>query len=103
MKKQTIILIFLAAIVAISGLFPEAAHAQFIGGGGFESRMNNLTNRLIGVVLPLASVLGLVYAVILALLGDAGAKGRIIMVIGCSIVGLLAPHIIGFFQSAVGA
>ena len=101
-NKQATILIFLAAAVACWGLFPGSAEAQFIGGGGFEGRMANLTDKLVGTLLPLASTLGLVYAVILALLGDTGAKGRIVMVIGCSVVGLLAPHIIRFFQSAVG-
>ena len=68
----------------------------------FESRMKGLTNQLMTVVLPLMSVLGLVYAVILALTGDCGAKGRIVMVIICSVVGFLAPHIISWFQAAVG-
>jgi len=88
------------AIVIIAAFMPEMAFAQF--GGGFESKMQGLTTKLITVVLPLVSVLGLVYAVILALTGDGAAKGRIIMVIVCSIVGFLAPHIISWFQSAAG-
>lgn len=88
------------AVVAVMAIMPDVAHAQFAG--GFESKMQGLTTKLITVILPLVSVLGLVYAVILALTGDGSAKGRIIMVIVCSIIGFLAPHIIGWFQSAAG-
>lgn len=88
------------AVVAVMAFMPDVAHAQFAG--GFESKMQGLTTKLITVILPLVSVLGLVYAVILALTGDGSAKGRIIMVIVCSIIGFLAPHIIGWFQSAAG-
>lgn len=79
--------------------FAPDAFAQF---GGFESRMNNLNSMLITKVLPLISVLGLVYAVILALTGDGAGKGRIIMVIGCSILGFLAPFLIKWLQGVVG-
>ena len=78
--------------------FPESAFAQV----AFESKVKNLTNQLISVVLPLMSVLGLVYAVFMAMTGDASAKGRIIFVIGCSAVGFLAPTIINWLQSAAG-
>ena len=88
-------------IVALGFYFSEPAWAQLIG-SGFEGRMRGLTNQLMTVILPLMSVLGLVYAVILALMGDGTAKGRIIMVIVCSLVGFLAPHIISWFQAAAG-
>lgn len=77
------------------------AMAQVIG-GGFESKMEGLTTKLITIILPLISVLGLVYAVILALTGDGGAKGRILMVLSCSVVGFMAPYIISWLQSAAG-
>jgi hypothetical protein len=99
-KENMIKMGFMIAVIAIIALMPEFAHAQFTG--GFESKMQGLTSKLITVVLPLISVLGLVYAVILALTGDGAAKGRIIMVIVCSIVGFMAPQIIGLFQSATG-
>ena len=93
-------MMFMIALVAFVAFMPDLAHAQFTG--GFESKMQGLTTKLITVILPLVSVLGLVYAVILALTGDGAAKGRIIMVIVCSIIGFMAPHIIGWFQSAAG-
>lgn len=68
----------------------------------FESKMQNLTGQLIGTVLPLLSILGLVYAAILALSGDAGAKAKIITVIAVSLVGFLAPAIIEWLRRATG-
>lgn len=99
-KESLMTLGLMIAVVAVMAFMPDVAHAQFAG--GFESKMQGLTTKLITVILPLVSVLGLVYAVILALTGDGSAKGRIIMVIVCSIIGFLAPHIIGWFQSAAG-
>ncbi|MDB5036784.1 MAG: hypothetical protein JWQ35_312 [Bacteriovoracaceae bacterium] len=69
---------------------------------GFESKMQNVTSQLISTVLPLLSILGLVYASILAISGDAGAKARIITVISVSLIGFLAPAIIQWLQHAVG-
>ena len=69
---------------------------------GFESKMQNLTGQLINTVLPLLSILGLVYAAILALSGDAAAKAKIITVIAVSVVGFLAPAIIQWLQRATG-
>ncbi len=69
---------------------------------GFESKMQNLTSQLINTVLPLLSILGLVYAAILALSGDAAAKAKIITVIAVSVVGFLAPAIIQWLQGAMG-
>ena len=101
MNKQNMITLgIFIAIVAVITFMPDLAHAQYAG--GFESKMQGLTTKLITVILPLVSVMGLVYAVILALTGDGAAKARIIMVIVCSIIGFMAPHIIGWFQSAAG-
>lgn len=99
-KEKFIYLACFLAIVTVVTLMPDLALAQF--SGGFESKMQGLTNKLITVILPLISILGLVYAVMLALTGDGAAKGRIVMVIVCSIIGFMAPHIIGWFQSAAG-
>jgi uncharacterized membrane protein len=99
-KENMITLGILIALVAVMVLMPDIALAQYAG--GFESKMQGLTTKLITVILPLVSVIGLVYAVILAVTGDGAAKARIIMVIVCSVIGFLAPHIIGWFQSAAG-
>lgn len=79
--------------------FPEFAFAGF---GGFESRVQSLTRSVVTIVLPALSILGLIYASMLAVIGDAGAKSRITTVVVCSVVGFLAPLIIRWLQSASG-
>lgn len=86
-------------MVGVCALFPELALAQF---GGFESRVTGLTRSIVTVILPALSVLGLIYASILAVTGDGAAKGRIVTVVVCSIVGFLAPLIIKWLQQASG-
>lgn len=90
--------VFGGFILIFSMAIPEIAWAF----GGFESRMNNLTNQLISVVLPLMSVLGLIYAVFLSVTGSGEAKGKIYAVLACSAIGFMAPQIIAFIQSAAG-
>lgn len=76
---------------------PEIAFAQF-SGGGLESKVQGVTNGLITFLLPAASVLGLVYAAILAATGDASAKQRMVLVAVTSLIGMLAPLIIRWIQ-----
>lgn len=92
--------ILFAGLIGLIIFFPEVSFAQ--GFGGFESRVQGLSQKLITVVLPLLSVLGLIYAVFLALTGDSGAKARITVVVVCSIVGFLAPTLVKWIQSASG-
>ncbi len=91
--------IALFGFFALFAFYPELSFAQ----SGFESKVDSLTDKLIAVVLPAVSILGLIYAAILAASGDAAAKGRMILVIGASIVGFLAPVIIDWFKAAVGS
>lgn len=96
LRNIWLLIIPLVAVVGIV-LMPDAVMAF-----GFESKMQNLTSQLIGTVLPLLSILGLVYAAILALSGDAAAKSKIITVISVSLIGFLAPSIIQWLQKAAG-
>lgn len=81
-------------------LCPEPAFAQFAG-GALESKVSGVTNGLINFLLPAASVIGLVYAAILAATGDASAKQRMVLVMMASVVGFLAPLIIRWLQGMV--
>lgn len=99
-RKLDIGIAFLCiGVTAICFFFPEFALAQF---GGFESRVTSLTKSIVTVILPAVSILGLVYAAILAVTGDGAAKNRIVTVVVCSVVGFLAPLIIKWLQSASG-
>ena len=89
------------AFVAFMTLVPDMAFADY-GGGEFQNRMSGLTRNLVNVLLPAVSILGLVYAAILAAMGDEGSKQRMIMVAVASIVGFLAPILIRWLQSIAG-
>ena len=91
-----------AGCVAMAIFFPEVAEAQFIRGQGFESRLGNLRDALIGIVLPLISSIALAYAAMLALFGSGEGRGKVIGVVVMSIVGFMARYIIEFFQSITG-
>ena len=84
----------------MSTFFPELAFAQWAG--GFETRVGNLTTKLVSVILPALSTLSLLWAVFMALTGDGESKGRIIAIIVVSIVGVMAPMLMKWFQSAAG-
>jgi hypothetical protein len=94
-KSQVWMLVFVGLALAMV-LCPEFALAQF--SGGLENKVQSVTNGLINFLLPAASVLGIVYAAILAATGDASAKQRMVLVIIASIVGFLAPLIIRWLQ-----
>ncbi len=87
----------LGVLAAIIMLFPELSFAQF-GGSGFEDKIRSINSSLITRILPLLSVLGLIYASVLAINGDEGAKGKIMMVLIASVVGFLAPTIIEWLK-----
>ena len=79
-------------------ILPDIAWAW--GGGSFESRIRSFTDSLMSVILPAVAILGLLYAALLAMSGDEGAKRRMVLVVVASVVGFLAPPIIRWFQSA---
>ena len=97
MSKKGAALALFAGVTLFMVLCPELALAQFAG-GGFESKVQGVTNGLITFLLPAASVIGLVYAAILAATGDASAKQRMVLVAVTSLIGMLAPLIIRWIQ-----
>ena len=103
MSKNSFWCVVTVGVICLVAFFPEYSFAQVIGGGGFEGKLQSLTNSIINVILPAVSILGLVYAAILAVTGDGAAKQRMIFVVIASIVGFLAPIIISWFKSAAGA
>ena len=86
--------------VCISTILIFPGHALAWGGSSFESRIRSFTDNLMSVVLPAVAILGLLYAAMLAMSGDEGAKRRMVLVVIASVVGFLAPPIIRWFQSA---
>lgn len=87
--------------IMLLGLIALNSDVALAQAGGFDSKVNSLTNLIVGKILPAVAVFGLVYAAILAATGDESSKRRMVLVIVASIVGILAKFIIPMFQSAV--
>jgi len=90
--------LFILGILAVVALCPDLAFAQFAGGGALQSKVSGITRGLTNFLLPAVSIIGIIYAAILAATGDASAKSRMVLVLVASIVGFLAPLIIGWLQ-----
>ena len=97
MPKQGSFVLFVL-FICISLLFPEISFAQ---AASFDSKVDALTNLIVGRILPAVAVFGLVYAAILAAAGDESSKKRMVLVVVASIVGILAKFIVPMFQSAM--
>jgi hypothetical protein len=89
---------FLFLILTLGLTYAEFALAQ---AGGFDSKVNGITNMIVGKILPAVSIFGLVYAAILAAVGDESSKRRMVLVVVASIVGILAKFVIPLFQGGM--
>ncbi|OQW48795.1 MAG: hypothetical protein A4S09_13435 [Proteobacteria bacterium SG_bin7] len=101
MNKNHFWMLIFTGFALVMIFCPEFAMAQFAG-GGFEDKVRGVTSGLINFILPAASVLGIVYAAILAATGDASAKQRMVLVVVASIIGFLAPLLIRWLQGIAG-
>lgn len=72
-----------------------------IGYCSVESTLGAIQSRLITTILPLASILGLVYAGLSFAAGSQNARNHLILAIVGAVVGFGAPSIIAFIQSLV--
>lgn len=94
-KTSSLIMLMIFGVVIFA---PDLVYAQ---AGSFDSKVNSITNMIVGKILPAVAVFGLVYAAILAATGDESSKRRMVLVIVASIVGILAKFVIPMFQSAI--
>ena len=92
-------LLAVIALMVLPFLVPVLAHAQFGVGGGFEGKLRNLQDALIGTILPMVSTIGLVYAAILSISGSGEGRGKVVGVVFMSVVGFMARYIIEFFKN----
>jgi hypothetical protein len=89
-------------MTAAMALVPELCFADYYGGSDFQNKMSGLTNNLVNVLMPAVAILGLVYAAILAAMGDESSKSRMSLCIFASVVAFLAPLFIHWIQSFMG-
>ena len=84
-------LLALCAVV----LFPA------IGLCSVESSLSAIQSKLIGTILPLVSVLGLVWAGLSFAIGNQNARSHLILAVFGAIIGFGAPSIIALIRSVV--
>lgn len=72
-----------------------------IGYCSVESTLGAIQSRLITTILPLTSILGLVYAGLSFAAGSPNARNHLILAIVGTVVGFGAPSIIAFIRSLV--
>ena len=92
MKNKTYYL-FLFALLYLA--MPAVAFASV------ESTLSAVQTKLISTVLPLAAILGLVFAGLSFVAGSPNAKGRLMLAIMGAVVGFGAPSIMEFIRSLV--
>jgi type IV secretory pathway VirB2 component (pilin) len=66
-----------------------------------ESSLMAVQGRLIGTILPLAAILGLVFAGLSFVAGSPNAKGHLMLAIIGAVIGFMAPSIVSWIQSLV--
>jgi hypothetical protein len=97
MKFKKIFIATLPALIMMGVLllFPELGHCSV------ESTLSNISSRLISVILPLVSILGLVFAAISFAMGNPNARGHLMLAIFGAAVGFGAPSIVAFIRGLI--
>jgi hypothetical protein len=69
--------------------------------GSVESSLMAVQNKLINVILPLAGILGLVFAAFSFFTGNANARSHLFLAMMGAVIGFGAPSIIAFIRSLI--
>ncbi len=86
---------FFAATVAVVLLCPMVVFADV------EGTLSAVQGRLIGTILPLVSILGLVFAGLSFVAGSQNARSHLVLAIFGAAIGFGAPSIVHFIQELV--
>ena len=76
-------------------LFPDMALCSV------ESTMTMMQTRLITTILPLAAILGLVFAGLSFVMGSPSARTHLVLAIIGAVIGFAAPSLIAFIREIV--
>ena len=90
-KKQFYLLVVLLVMIAL----------PTIGYCSVESTLTNMQNKLITVILPLAAILGLVFAGLSFVSGSPNARQHFMLAMMGAAVGFGAPSIVAFIRGIV--
>ena len=93
MKFKNILILLLG--VGLIGLCPELATASV------ESTLSNIQDKLVSTILPLAAILGLVFAGFSFVMGSPSARTNLILAIFGAFVGFGAQSIVSLIRSLV--
>jgi type IV secretory pathway VirB2 component (pilin) len=94
MNRRYVPVFYLAAFAVIF-------MAPSLGYGSVESSLMAVQSKLITTILPLAAVLGLVFAGLSFVAGSPNARGHLVLAIMGAVIGFGAPSIIQFIQQLV--
>jgi type IV secretory pathway VirB2 component (pilin) len=94
MKERHILFIYFA-VGALVLFAPEMAYCSV------ESSLMAVQSKLISTILPLAAVLGLVFAGLSFVAGSPNARNHLMLAIMGAVIGFGAPSIIQFIQQLV--
>jgi type IV secretory pathway VirB2 component (pilin) len=94
MNRRYLPFIYLVAVATIL-MFPGLAYCSV------ESSLMAVQSKLITTILPLAAVLGLVFAGLSFVAGSANARNHLVLAIMGAVIGFGAPSIIQFIQQLV--
>ncbi len=86
---------FMFSVLLMALLVPTVGYCSV------ESSLMAVQNRLIGTILPLAAILGLVFAGLSFVAGSPNAKSHLMLAILGAVVGFGAPSIISWIQGLV--
>lgn len=82
-------------------LFAAVFLVPAVGYCSVESTLTAIQSKLINVILPLAGILGLVFAAFSFFTGNPNARGHLWLAIVGAVVGFGAPSIIAFIRGLV--
>ena len=87
-------------IISIATLFFVIAFPM-VGFCSVESSLMAVQSKLIGTILPLAAIIGLVFAGLSFVAGSPNARNHLVLAIIGAAIGFGAPSIVGWIQSLV--
>jgi type IV secretory pathway VirB2 component (pilin) len=91
MKRTTFVLVIALTVLLV----------PVVGYASVESTLANIQNKLITVILPVAAILGLIFAGLSFVSGSPNARQHLTLAVFGAIIGFGAPSIVTFIRGLV--